>query len=174
MDILKFAMQMETDGRKFYLDAAAKASNHELKEILETLAEEEERHYRIFKSLDEGHTVEAEAELDKAAGTARKTRNVFQQLVENGQETLPGDEAIDIWNEAREIEVKSEKMYRQEADKESDEQRKKLWNKIADEEANHVILADNMIAFLKDREMFLHSAQYSQFQSLEGHPPGDE
>ena len=51
MNIVKFAMQMELDGKLFYQQAAATAAQPELREILLYLADDEQRHYMFFKKL---------------------------------------------------------------------------------------------------------------------------
>ena len=51
MDVIKFAMQMELDGKKFYEQAAEAAPTKELKDIFLYLAEEEDRHFKFFHSL---------------------------------------------------------------------------------------------------------------------------
>ena len=105
----------------------------------------------------------------KRGNTVTITKNVFQQLVESGATSLGGADARAMWKEAIEVERKSEQMYREAAEKEADETRRALWNKIADEEKNHIYLIDNMMSFLADPQSFVQSAQYSNFMSWEGH-----
>ena len=50
MDIVKFALKMELDGKQFYEAAAAKASTKELKDIFLYLAQEEERHFQLLQA----------------------------------------------------------------------------------------------------------------------------
>ena len=169
MDPLEFAMQMERDGKAFYEKAAADAPSAEIRKILLTLAEEEERHYRIFRSLREGSTVAARNEMDKRAETVTIARNLFQQMADKGETTLYGDDARAVWKEAQKIEQKSEAMYREEASKTADKDRKELLSRIADEEKNHIYLVDNMLSFMSDPESFVASAQYKNFMSWEGH-----
>ncbi len=51
MDIYKYAMQMELDGRHFYLDLAEKTNNTGIKSILTMMAESEARHYNIILGM---------------------------------------------------------------------------------------------------------------------------
>lgn len=169
MDIFEFAMQMELDGKAFYEKGAAKTSNPELKKIFLTLAEEEQRHYNIFKNLKNG---QLEAATQITAGRAKTisiTKNLFQKMTEEGKNTLFGDDISALWEEAVAIEEKSEKLYREEAHKTKDPDRQKLLNKIADEEKNHIYLIDNMLSFINDPQSFVASNQFSSFMSWEGH-----
>ena len=168
MDIFDFAIQMEVDGRAFYEKGAAAAKNAEQRKIFLMLAEEEERHYRIFKNLKEGQLNTAKEFAANRAKTVATTKNLFQKMAEEGKNTLFGDDVRALWKEAMVIEEKSEKMYREAAAKEKDLERQKLFNKIADEEKNHIYLIDNMLSFMNDPESFVESHQFASFKSWEG------
>jgi rubrerythrin len=168
MDIFEFAMQMELDGQAFYEKGAAATDNPELKKIFLTLAEEEQRHYRIFKNLKEGQLGAAKEFAANRAKTVSITKNLFQKMTEEGKNSLFGDDARALWKEAIGIEEKSEKMYREAATKEKDPERKKLLNGIADEEKNHIYLIDNMLSFMNDPQTFVESNQVASFKSWEG------
>ncbi len=169
MDILEFAMQMELDGIAFYKKGADNTDSAELKKILVTLAEEEQKHYKIFKSMKEGDLAAAESAMGPGSDTPALAKNIFKQMAEAGTLALPGDEVVAMWQEALRVEEKSEKMYREAADAEGDTTRKDLLNRIADEEKNHIYLIDNMISFSRNPQAFLASTQYKNFQSWEGH-----
>jgi rubrerythrin len=132
------------------------------------LAEEEERHYRIFKNLKEGQLKAAKEFAANRAKTVAVAKNQLQKMAEEGKNTLFGDDAQALWKEAMVIEEKSEKMYREAAAKEKDLERQKLFNKIADEEKNHIYLIDNMLSFMNDPESFVESNQFASFKSWEG------
>ncbi|MFZ5981532.1 MAG: ferritin-like domain-containing protein [Candidatus Zixiibacteriota bacterium] len=168
MDIFKFAMQMELDGKAFYEKGAAASDNENLKQIFLTLAEEEQRHYNIFKRLDEGKLTAAQDFANNRGKTIATAKNLFKKMTEAGQETLPGDNARTVWKEAIGIEEKSEKFYREQAAKEKNPERKDILNRIADEEKNHIYLIDNMLSFLKDPQTFVESNQFASFKSWEG------
>ena len=51
MNVFEHAMKMEQDGRAFYLEHAGKTSNAALKRVLEELADDELKHYNIFKAM---------------------------------------------------------------------------------------------------------------------------
>ena len=173
MNVIEFAMQMELDGREFYLRSAQNAPEPELKEILKYLADEETRHYNFFKRLHDGKTAEAEKELD--AGTSLKeTKNVFVKLSEAGKEKEFGDGARKVWTEAMKIEEKSVDLYTSEAAKESDPERKALLSRIAAEEQNHVYLIDNVLSFMTDPGEFVDSQKFANFKSWEGRSADDE
>lgn len=169
MNILDYAMQMELDGQKYYEQSAQKMPRQELKQILLTLAEEEVKHYQFFKKMKEVGAAGAKSVMDATPSAALQVKNVFQALVSTGQSTMYGEDVRAVWQKALEVEEKAERLYREEAAKETDESRKALLNRIADEEKSHVYLVDNMLSFLSDPAGFTDSANYRHFQSWEGH-----
>ncbi|HUV31353.1 MAG TPA: ferritin family protein [Acidobacteriota bacterium] len=169
MDIVEFAMQMELDGKAFYERAAEATAQPELKKILIYLAEEEERHYQVFRQLHDGRADRAEEELDGNSGSLSAPRNLFLELAGQGPDQSFGDDARAVWTEALKIEEAAVRMYSDEAAKEKDPARKKLLNRIADEERDHVYLIDNMLSFIADPQTFVNSRQFADFRSWEGH-----
>lgn len=169
MDILDYAMRMELDGKMYYETSASKMPTQELRQILLTLAEEEVKHYHFFKRLKESGSVAAREVIDAAPPSALAVKNVFQQMIGNGHSALYGEDVLSVWRKALEVEEKAEKLYRDEANKESDATRRELLQQVADEEKNHVYLIENMLAFMADPGAFIDSLNYQHFQSWEGH-----
>ncbi len=167
MDVFDYAMKMELDGKAFYEKGADSTDNPQIKKIFRTLAEEEHRHFNIFKKMKAGEKADS-SDLAPKGTTVLTVKNVFQEMVDAGKKSLEGDTTRDLWKEAIEIERKSEKLYRDAAAEEKDEKRREMLNLIADEEKNHIYLIDNMISFLTDPESFLASQNYKNFKSWEG------
>lgn len=168
MDIVQFALQMELDGKAFYEKAAAGAKSKDLREIFQYLANEEERHYKFFRMMAEGKIELASKALE--SGTAlRDTKNVFVQLIQENKDKRFGEDTRSAWVEALKIEQKAVTLYADEAEKETDANRKSLLKRIADEERNHVYLIDNMLSFMTDPQAFSSSQQFAAFRSWEGH-----
>lgn len=53
VEVLEMAKDIEKNGRDFYKKYANKTEDHELKQLLEKLAADEEDHYQIFDQLSE-------------------------------------------------------------------------------------------------------------------------
>ena len=92
MSIFEFAMKMEQDGEKFYRDLAGKTTNTGLKQIFTYLADEEVKHYNLFKGLLERQPSEYES-TDILADSI----NVFAQMKESG--------AVDVTDDASQLEA---------------------------------------------------------------------
>ena len=162
MDIFEFAMKMEMDGRNFYLEHAAKIPSPELKRILEELADDERKHYGIFKSLKEG----LPAAYQEAGQTKilSSIKNVFETLkAENKELSFPPD-AQKIWEEAREIEKRSEDFYREKANEVTSTEQKQILNHIAEEEHKHWVTIESVIKFLDRPHHWLEDAEWNNLE----------
>ena len=168
MDIIKFALKMEMDGKMFYEKQAANETNPELKKILLTLAEEEQRHYEIFKRWQDDPSDVSGGNILDGAKTLAMVKNIFQTMADQPDQPPFGDDVISAWTEALRIEEKSEKFYKEKAAEESNPARKDMLQRIAAEEYNHVKMIDGVLMFLKQPADFARSAQFMNFRSLEG------
>lgn len=169
MDIFEFAMKMEVDGKRYYEEQAAKTEQKELKEILRTLAEEEQRHFNFFKKMRDGETAKAAEEIRTNTSTLARIKNIFIELGADKSRKSFGEDQQAVWTEALRIEEKAESFYRDKSKKEKDESLKRLLILIAEEEQNHVHMISSVLTYLKFPDTFADSAQFKNFQSLEGH-----
>lgn len=162
MSIYDFALKMEQDGRAFYLEHAAKVSAPELKRILLELADDELKHYNLFKSLSEGHS--AEYKESERTTILKTVRNVFTAMkTQNKDYKFPSD-AVKIWQQAQEVEKKSERLYREKAEQVGKPQEKKILNKIADEEHKHWVTIENVIQFIDRPKHWLEDAEWTNLE----------
>jgi rubrerythrin len=162
MDIFEYAMKMEMDGRMFYIEHANKATSPELKKILLELADDEQKHYNIFKALKDGHTAEyKEAEKTTILATVK---NVFESLRAGDKNYAFPADAKKLWEEAREVEKKTEVFYREKAKEVGKPAQAAILNKIADEEHRHWVTMENVIQFLDRPTNWLESAEWTNLE----------
>ncbi len=162
MNIFEYAMQMETDGRNFYLEHVAKAPQPELKKILTELADDELKHYNLFKALRDGHKAEYKEETQTTILVTVK--NVFQQLRSSDKTYAFAADAKKIWEQAREVERKSESFYREQANIVDRPDQKKILTKVADEEHKHWVTLQNVIEFLDRPSQWLENAEWNSIE----------
>jgi len=159
MDVFEHAMKMEQDGRDFYLEHAGKTTEPALKRILEELAADELKHYNLFKAMRDRQKAEyKEAEKTTIIATAK---NVFEEM--RGQSrnfSFPGN-VRQLWEIACDVEKKSEAFYRDKAREMSDENQKRIWNRIADEEHRHWHTIEQVIQFLDRPRQWLADAEWN-------------
>ncbi|MCK5124661.1 MAG: ferritin family protein [candidate division Zixibacteria bacterium] len=164
MDIFDYAMKMEEDGQAFYLEYAEKTNFPELKKILVELADDELKHYNIFKAMRDNKPAEyKESERTTILSTVK---NAFDQLKSEKQELSFKSEAISIWEKACEIEKKAEEFYRDKTNEIDNEKQKRIINQIADEEHRHMIILDNVVQFLNQPQQWLEDAEWSKLEDF--------
>ncbi len=154
MDIFEFAIQMERDGRQYYLDLASQTSHKGLQTILSMLADDEQKHEQIITQSRTGSCGMSETTVLETA------KNVFQQMKEFGESVdLSGNEAA-MYQHAMELEQKSISFYQDRADQEEQPQQKQLLNVLADEEKKHYHLLEGLVDFVTEPDRWLEDAEF--------------
>lgn len=156
MNIFDFAMQMEKDGEAYYRDLVEKITDPGVRTILLAMAEEEVKHYHIFKAMKTGHPEMAESDIMSTV------KNVFEELSGKGDEELKsfGEEAVAAYRQAQDVEKKSEDLYREKAAEQNDPEKAAIMNRIADEEHRHWQILDNMIEMVQSPGRWLEDAEW--------------
>lgn len=163
MNAFEYAMNMEMDGKNYYEEQAAKMTEPAMKRIFEQLAVDEQHHYEIFKQMAEGKMPDYRAAFK--TGILATTKNVFQKLRDDKKKfgEFPADVKT-AWEKAREIEDRSEKFYREQAEKAGDAEQRKIWTIIGDEEHNHWVAIDNVVSFIDRPNQWLEDAEWSNLE----------
>ncbi len=164
MNIFEHAMQMELDGQKYYEDSAQKVELPQLKQILMELADDEVKHYNLFKAMRDNQP----AAYEEATKTTilSKTINIFNDLKKENNEFTFCDDIIHLWQHACDVEKNAEEFYRKAASDESDTAKAEILRKIADEEHNHWQTIDNIISFLKRPTQWLDDAEWRSIENI--------
>jgi rubrerythrin len=162
MSIYEFALKMEEDGRNFYLEHAQNATEPELKRILLELADDELKHYKIFKAMSE--SLVAEYKETEKTTILKTVKNVFTEMKARKKSYSFPNEANRVWREALEVEKKSERLYREKANQVDKPEQKHILNKIADEEHRHWVTINNVIQFLERPKQWLEDAEWSHLE----------
>jgi rubrerythrin len=164
MEIFDFAMKMEQDGQAYYEKMAKMADNAVLKNILLDLAQDEVKHYNIFKRFKEGD-LSATADLKGASSKVMdNAKNVFEQLAKKKNQFSFGSDVVSAWKEAQKIEKKSEDFYREKAAAEKNDKVKKTILLIADEEHKHWTLIEHILQFLNHPKQWIDDAEWNNIE----------
>jgi len=162
MNVYEFAMQMELDGKTFYEKHAAKMDQPQLKKIMLQLADDEQKHYDLFKAMRDGK--KAEYKEGEKTTILASVKNVFQELQSQNKDFEFPQDAKDCWVEAREVEKKSEEFYREKAEELDDDNQKAIFNRIADEEHKHWVTMENVIQFIDRPSNWLEDAEWNHLE----------
>jgi rubrerythrin len=155
MDIYKYALQMELDGRHFYLDLAKKTNNTGIKSILTMMAESEAKHYNIILGMQKNDKMQYSADTE----VLTKVKNIFMKMKEEKEIDVDVSQ-VEFYKKALEVETDSEKFYLERADEEKDPHRKEIFLTIANEEKSHCVLLENIVNFVSQPDTWLENPEW--------------
>lgn len=157
MNVFDFAMEMEDSGYDYYKNLASTATLPGLMTIFTSLAEDERKHFEIFRSLKAGTRVTAMPE-SSALETAK---NVFS-LLPRGEAGVKGIVGVlGAYKHAMKLEADSFRFYEAAAEKESDEEVKSLLVQIAVEEHKHFNILENVYNFINAPNQYMEWGEFS-------------
>ncbi|MCW8860516.1 MAG: ferritin family protein [Deltaproteobacteria bacterium] len=162
MNIYEYAMKMELDGKAFYEKLAAETESEGLRKIFSELADDEQKHYDIFRQLKEQESVSSMADSTALEGA----RSLFADLQVNQSEQHLLKSNLDAYQYAMKAEKESAKLYQDAADKEKDEAVKNLLQKMAVEERKHLHILENIFDFVNAPNQSLVWAEFSNLNEF--------
>eukprot|EP00727_Mastigamoeba_balamuthi_P006860 m51a1_g2795 hypothetical protein (175) ;mRNA; r:69430-70268 len=159
--IFEFALQMEVDGRNYYQNLAGQATHEGVRSILLSLADDEVKHYELFKRMMEG-----EAPAWTETPSLKLSLNVFQSIAAqrelyDHEEFTPDENNISLIDKAIKVESDSYDLYMKKAQEVTNEAQKAIFVKIANEERLHEKLLQNVAQFLKRPLTWIDNAEFS-------------
>ncbi len=163
-NVFEFAMKMEKDGQDFYEDQASRTDNPALEKIWLQLAQDEVKHYEIFKRLRNGEIKEAAAMAELGTTILNTSKTVFEQLPR--EDFKFGDDVFAAWEKAKQVELDTEKFYREKAGESKEGEVKYAFNLLADEEHKHVVLIEKVLEFLHQPKSWLDDAEWSNLDRV--------
>lgn len=140
-EALKFAIQMELDGKKYYLQAGEKSSHPVGKELFAWLAKQEDHHRqtfeKIFKSIADRQGWPADHA--KPSGSVR-LGTIFGKAINSAAKNIVGNKAeVETTACAMDMEIKSRDYYQKQAELASSEAEKSFYTALAAEEQGHYL-----------------------------------
>ena len=152
IDALKYALQMEIDGKKFYTLAARESANRVGRDLYSWLAEQEELHYKRFQEIYAALTADRgwPAASVKPAKPVR-LGTLFSKLInEASKPSGTGSAEIGSADKAIDLELKSRDYYRQRAGEASSDTERKFFQSISAEEQGHYLALVDYKEYITD------------------------
>jgi rubrerythrin len=152
LEAVQIAIQMEIDGKEFYLKASRESGNELGKKLLERLSGEEDYHRRRFEQIYEAIRRKNAwpATLIQPDG-GRTLRTIFARAT---AKPTPVTEArageLEAVKTAMDMENKSRDFYKDQAAKAGNTGEKEFYELIADEEREHHLVLMDYYDFLQD------------------------
>ncbi len=155
MNVYEYAMKVEKEGEAYYREMAASASNPGLKRIFTMLADEEVKHYNVFKNMLKKENIDYD-KLDLVTDT----QTIFTTLIEEKDNVSFDKEQIQFYKDAITREVESHDFYAEKAEELSDEREKRIFLQIAKEEEKHKKILEEIVIFLEEPADWVASAEF--------------
>ncbi len=151
-EALKFAIQMELDGKKYYVLAGKESANKAGKELYSWLAEQEDQHRQrfedIYKSIaaDKGWPVTGvKPDRDMRYGT------LFGKAIKSAGKSIQANQGeIEAAGKAIEMEIKSRDYYKNQAEKSPSDIERKFFTSISAEEQGHYLALIDYKEYISD------------------------
>lgn len=155
MNVYEYAMKVEKDGEAYYRDLASKSPNNGLKRIFTMLADEEVKHYNVFKNMMK----KADINLDKL-DIITDTKTIFETLTNEKNNINFSDEQVQYYKEAIKKEENSHQFYIDKSKELDDEKEKAIFIRIAEEETKHKKVLEEIVSFIQEPDNWVASAEF--------------
>lgn len=151
-EALRFAIQMEKEGRKFYLDASKQCGNEPGKKFFLSLARDEDAHRRDFEKIFE--SLRDKYEWPSTEIVAKKTRRKVSYLAGLTPQTCPAlppaEGEIAAVKTAIKMENESYDFYRKQLSNASYPGEKEFYGALSAVENSHRLALADYLEFLSD------------------------
>lgn len=153
MDMFDIAIQMEKEGALFYRDLASKAKTTGLKTIFTMLAEDEDKHQKVFASLKQGASIAMVP--SQVSDNAEAVFKKFKKA-----DFLSESKQVEAYERALEVELKSIEYYSEQVEELSSMAMQKAVEAIIEEERRHYDLLDDIIMMLERPASWVENAEF--------------
>lgn len=151
IDPVEIALVMERDGLAFYLESAEKVSNEFIKNLLISLAKDEEDHYNTFKNIYDSFKKTSNWPEDVKIAASQDSKAIFKEYADkNRSEVKDAKDEMDIVKMALDIEKKSFNFYKKLSGEIEENNIKMFFEKLAEVENDHYKLLDDTYQFLNN------------------------
>jgi rubrerythrin len=143
-EVLDKALEIELEGRKFYLECMAKTKHAGGREMFRYLAEEEWIHYEKVETLYHREFEKEYKGFKKLQSAKEPVSGIFPKKVPGGNVDNKSD-ALDALNIALKAEDNSIQLYQRLAGGSKNEKLKKVFAQLAIEERKHYLILEKEI-----------------------------
>ncbi len=161
LEILQSAMNMEKDGREFYLKAAQDSKSSLAKNLFEVLAKEELVHQEVISEIYESLKAGNEwPDVQITRVHSENAENIFSAALKDPQQQKAASDDLEAVNIALEMEENSFKLYSERAKESDNPAEAKFYQALAHEEQKHVVSLRNTEEYLTDPEGWFMAKQH--------------
>lgn len=161
MDIFEFALEKERLSEVDYHQLAEHTKNVGLKNIFEMLAAEEVKHCKAIEQMRQ--SVPAAVTDTCVLSDARA---LFEKMRKGVDDLSLGSSELELYEKARKIESESEQFYLNKADEVEDEQQRRIFLQLAEEEHKHFVVLENICDFVSEPQCYLENAEFVHLEDI--------
>lgn len=167
LNALQLALKMESDGRRFFLEAQDKTSHPLAKETFGSLADWELEHIKIIERFhaslrDRGKWESVEGLQPKKGEAIRAFKTLFEKVRVNIDETVKAEaDVLEVYRIARDIESKLIVFYQERAEEASSKGAKLFYDFMTDQEREHYQIIDNSLQLLENPAQWFEREEWT-------------
>jgi len=152
LDALQIAIQMEIDGKEYYLKASQESSNELGKKLLQSLATEEDIHRQKFEEIyDAIRSKKAWPMTDFLPDGGKRLRTIFVRATEEmGSSIKSLATELDVVQTAMDMENKTHDFYKIQVGNATYDAERDFYETLAAEEREHHLILLDYYEYLKD------------------------
>lgn len=155
MNTLEFAIEMELDGQKYYLEQARLNESNSVKNVCLILAKDEEYHANILKRK----MSELPYDLEDT-DTYAQFKNIFKDKGNFKSEVNETPTQLEFYRGALENEKQSINLYTELLAKTDDETDRKIFQYLIEQEKLHFKILEHLATDLRHAEEWVESAEF--------------
>ena len=155
MNVYEYAMKVEKEGEAYYRELAAMSPNKGLKKIFSMLADEEVKHYNVFKNM----LKKSDIPVDRLA-LETDTKIIFQTLREEKDSLDLTSNQIQFYKDAIKREEDAHDFYFDKAKELESLEEKEIFLLIAIEEEKHKEVLQNIVSFIEEPANWVTAAEF--------------
>ena len=151
-EALQIAIQMEIDGKEYYLKASQESSSELGKKLLASLAAEEDIHCRKFEEIyNTMWNKKAWLVTDFQPDGGKRLRTIFAKVTEEiGSNIKTSATELDAVQTAMDMENRSHDLYRSRSQSATHGTERDFYESLASEEREHHLVLLDYYEYLKD------------------------
>ena len=152
LEALQIAIQMEIDGKEYYLKASQESSNELGRELLESLATEEDAHRQKFEEIYGAiRSKKAWPTTDFQPDGGKRLRTIFARATEEmASNTKAPNTELDVIQTAIDMENKTYDFYGSQGGNATYDAERDFYQTLAAEEREHHLILLDYCEYLKD------------------------
>jgi rubrerythrin len=155
-DVLEIAKTIETEGRAQYLWLAESTVNREVTGVFRFLADEEEKHLRMFERMQKNLPVE----ISEKSDILKRAKSVLKSISVDNVPPRFGD-AESSYQKALDLEIKSVEFYEKLVNDKAVSGQAGVIALVLGEERRHVRLMEALLELVRSPKRWLENAEWN-------------